>query len=145
MIRLRAQDAESDWGPYENTAEFTVYNRPAVPAVVNSDTYAWDKDSTPIFQAVIPTLRGGDHGFPEIYLYASDGTTAITGYPKKSVESIVGWAYETDTDTWAALTVTGIPVASIDGVNRVRYTVQTALDAGDYLVTMRMGELRDLS
>jgi hypothetical protein len=144
-LRLRMQDPDGDWGPWVNTAEFTLYNRPAIPVVVNSDAHTWDKDSTPIFQAIIPTLRGGDHGFPEIYIYESDGTTLVSGYPKKAVESIVGWAYETAPNTWVDLTVTGIPVAEIDGVNRFRYTVQTVLAAGTYLVKMRVGELRDLS
>jgi hypothetical protein len=144
-LRLRAQDAEGDWGPYETTAEFTIYNRPAVATVVNSDSRTWDEDTTPVFQSIIPSLRGGTFGFPEIYIYASDGTTLVSGYPKKAVESIAGWNYETAPATWVALTPAGIPTASIDGVNRVRYTVQTALAAGDYLASFRLGELRDLS
>ncbi len=145
MLQLRAQDAEADWSAYENTAEFIIYNRPAVSDVVNSDSRSWDEDTTPIFQAIIPYLRGGDHGFPEIYIYESDGTTLASGYPKKAVESIVGWEYEDAPDSWNDFTPSGIPAASIDGVNRYRYTVQTALSAGDYVITMRMGEYSNLS
>lgn len=141
-VRLRAQDAEGDWGPYQTSAEFIVYNRPAVPAVLNADSRTWDEDTTPVFMAIIPAIRGGVREFPEIYIYESDGTTLVSGYPKKSVESVAGWEYETDTDTWVALTVAGIPAASIDGVNRMRYTVQTALVAGTYVITMRNGENR---
>lgn len=145
MLQIRAQDAEGDWGSYETTAEFTIYNRPAVSTVVNSDSRSWDEDTTPVFQAIIPSLRGGDRGFPEIYIYESDGTTLVSGYPKKAVESIVGWEYETAPATWVALTSGGIPAAEIDGINRVRYTVQDVLVVGDYLITMRMGEVRDWS
>jgi hypothetical protein len=144
-VRLRAQDAEGDWGAYETSAEFIIYNRPAVPTVVNSDGRTWDKDTTPVFQAIIPSLRGGTVGFPEIYIYESDGSTLVSGYPKKAVESIVGWERETALNTWIALTPAGIPSAGINGVLRMRYTVQTALSADDYLITFRMGELRDLS
>ena len=144
MLRLRAQDEDSDWGPYENTEEFTIYNRPAVPTVINSDGYSWDKDTMPTFQAVIPSLRGGDYGYPEIYIYQSDGTTLLSFYPKRSSESTVGWEYETAPATWVALPLTGIPATSIDGVNRLRYTVQAAIAAGDYLASFRIGETRDL-
>ncbi len=145
MLRLRMQDEAGNWGPYVVCAQFTIYNRPAVPSGVNEYGRLWDDDSTPTFQTIIPTLRGGDRGFMEFYLYESDGSTLVSGFPKKVVESIVGWEYETAPATWVALTFGGIPVASIDGVNRVRYTVQDAIAEDSYKFSFRMGEYQDLS
>ena len=144
MLRLRAQDSHGHWGAYETSAAFTLYNRPAVPTVVNSDGRAWDEDTTPTFQAVIPTLRGGTACFPVIHLYSdSAGTVYVSGYPKRSYESIAGWEYETAPNTWVAMTVAGIPSSAIDGVNRMRYTVQTALAAGSYTRSFQLYGTRD--
>jgi hypothetical protein len=145
-LRLRAQDAEGDWGPYTTSAEFIVYNRPGKPTVVNADSRSWDEDSTPVFNAVIPHFRGGTAIYPEIYIYEdTTGTPAVSGYPKKSVEDVTGWEYETSTNVWTQMLVSGIPSSAYNGVKRMRYTVQTAIAAGDYLVTMRAGEAQDLS
>jgi hypothetical protein len=144
MLRLHAQDAEGDWGPWVETAVFTIYNLPAVAVATNYDGRDWDEDATPTFMAIIPSLRGGTVGYPEISIYESDGSTLVNFYPKRSSESIVGWEYETAPNTWVSMALTGIPTASINGVNRMRYTVQAALAAGDYKVSFRLGELRDL-
>jgi len=145
-LRLRAQDAEGDWGPYETSDEFIIYNRPGKPTVVNADSRSWDEDSTPVFNSIIPHFRGGTAIFPEIYIYEdTTGTPAVSGYPKKSVEDVTGWEYETDTDVWTQMLVCGIPSTAYNGVRRMRYTVQTPIAAGKFLVTMRAGEAQDLS
>jgi hypothetical protein len=63
-----------------------------------------------------------------------------------SVEDVTGWEYETEPDSWTAMTVAGIPTAKIDGINRCRYTVQ-AVDAlttnESYVINGEMGEIRD--
>ena len=109
----------------------------------NADGFVFDKDSTPIFRAIMSSLRGGTVGFPELTIYENDGTTEVQSC--KSVESIAGWEYESEPDTWVAMTVAGIPSSEIDGINRVRFTVQTVLDAAEYIVKGRMGEYRNLS
>jgi hypothetical protein len=144
-VRIRALDQHGDPGAYVESADFTVNNRPGKITWLNSDGYSWDEDTTPTFNAIIPYLRGGSKGFPEIYIYESDGTTLVSGYPKKAIESIVGWDYENAPSTWVALTATGIPDTVIDGINRLRYTVQTALSAAEYIVAGRLGETRNLS
>ncbi len=143
-VRIRAKDAEDDPGAYVESDEFTVNNRPGKITWVNADSRDWDEDTTPVFQAVIPYLRGGTKGYPELSVYDSTGTVLIAEF--KSVESIAGWEYETEPATWVAMAVTGIPDTAIDGVNRMRFTVPAgdALAVGEYLITGRMGETRDL-
>ena len=144
MFQIRAQDSHGHWSAYRNSAVFILYNRPAKATVVNADGYTWDEDTTPVFNAVIPYLRGGTKGFPEIYIYTTaQGTPLVSGYPKKSVESVVGWERETALNTWVALTSEGIPDTGINGALRMRYTVQSALPVADYTVAFRMGEWRD--
>lgn len=144
MFRLRAQDAEGDWGPWVETDEFTLYNLPAVATVTNFDTRDWDEDTTPTFMAIIPNLRGGTVGYPEIYIYDAAGGTLMNFYPKRSSESVSGWEFETAPNVWVPMALTGIPTASIDGVNRMRYIVQSPLPAGNYQISFKMGEIRDL-
>ena len=144
-IRIRALDQHGDPGSYVSTADFTVNNRPGKITWVNSDGYAWDESLLPTFQAIIPYLRGGSKGFPEISIYEADGTTLVSGYPKKAVESVAGWSYETSPSTWVAVTSAGIPSTAINGINRLRYVVQTNLAVNSYLVSGKMGEARDLS
>ena len=145
MLRLRAQDESGDWGPYETTAEFILYNLPSVASVVNSDGYSWGKDSTPTFQSIIPSIRGGTAGYPVIYIYDAIINILHPFYPKKSSESVIGWEYESGVNNWIAMPLTGIPAAAINGVNRMRYTMQSALAAGDYTISFKMGELRDVA
>jgi len=143
-LRIRALDPEGDAGAWVESADFTVNNRPGKITWTNADSREWDEDTTPVFMGIIPYLRGGSKGFPEIYVYESDGTTLVSGYPKKAVESIVGWEYETAPATWVAVTTAGIPSTVIDGINRLRYTVQTALGVAEYIVSGRMGEVRSI-
>jgi len=42
------------------------------------------------------------------------------------------------------VTTAGIPSTVIDGINRLRYTVQTALGVAEYIVSGRMGEVRSI-
>ncbi len=132
-------------GPVVVSEVIAINNRPAKMTWVNSDGYVFDKDTTPTFNAIMPSLRGGTKGYPTISVYESDGTTLERTCD--SVESIAGWEYETAPNTWVDMTVSGIPDTAIDGINRVRYTIQAAdpLAAGEYIIKGKMGELRDLS
>lgn len=148
-LRITPYDADSDAGEAVPTDAFGVNNRPAAICWENmqDDTSAgvsWDKDSTPSFAAIMPDLRGGDKGFPAIRIYKeADGS--VLELEKKSVEDITGWSYETAPDTWVDMTVLGIPGTIADGVNRIRYQVQTAdaLTVGEKYVNGEMGEVRD--
>lgn len=147
MVQLRAKDSDGDWGGYTNTAQFIIYNRPAKPEVINYDSRAWDKDTTPVFTSVIPHPRGGSVMFPKITIFqTTEGTPAVTGYPKKSVEDVTGWFYEATTPgDFIQMLVSGIPASAYNGVRRWRYTVQTPLAAGSYTVTFGTSEPQDLS
>ncbi len=139
-LRIRASDAEGDFGEWVESDTFRLRNLPGELVFDNADSREWDEDTTPVFVATMPFLRGGSRGYPVISIYdASDGATLVTGYPKKSVESQAGWEYESPANTWNAMTAGGIP----DTALRVRYTVQTAIAVGDYLVRGKMGEVRD--
>lgn len=145
-IRITPYDASPTGGDAADTVTsdaFVVNNRPAKITWLNADGYTFDKDTTPVFMAVIPLLRGGTIGFPEISFYKTDGNVLVR--TKKAVEDITGWEYETSPATWVSLAVTGIPSTAIDGVNRMRYTVQAAdaLTPDDYYITGRMGEVSD--
>jgi hypothetical protein len=144
-LRIRAQDAEGDWGAWVQSADFTVNNRPGKITWLNSDGRTWDEDTTPVWMAVTPYLRGGSRGFPELTLYDSTGTVVI--YEFRSVNSVVGWEYETANNTWASMTFAGIPSAKINGSLRMRFTLPAgyALPVASYLITGRMGEVRDWS
>lgn len=117
---------------------FAVNNRPAIIAWENADGYTFNKDSTPTFRAIIPRLRGGAKGFPEISIYRTSGMTLVALY--QSVTSIAGWEYETALNTWVAMTVAGMPDGN--GSLRLRFT-PPALTADEYTVNGRMGEVRD--
>ena len=120
-LRITPSDASPTGGDADSavlSAPFGVNNRPTVITWTNDDTYAWDKDTTPVFIATIPYLRGGTKGFPSISFYTGD-EGADLDRQRKSIEDIRGWSYETETDSWTALTVAGIPDTVIDGTNRV--------------------------
>lgn len=143
-FRITPYDASptgGDAGPTVISSVFGVNNRPAKITIENKDGHTFDKDTTPEFIGIIPDLRGGTRAFPYIKIYESDGTTIVQ--ENKSVESVLGWYYETAPDTWVAMTPAGIPSTAIDGVNRVKYIVQTALAAAAYVVIAACGEYRD--
>jgi hypothetical protein len=145
-LRITPYDATPTGGDAAATvtsAAFAVNNRPAISAWESEDGFVFDKDTTPTFRAIIPNLRGGTQGFPEISIYRTTGMTLVALY--QSITSIAGWEYETAPSTWVAMAVTGIPSSAIDGVNRLRYTPTAALTADDYTINGRMGEWRDLS
>jgi hypothetical protein len=142
--RITPYDASptgGDAGPVVVSNVIAVNNLPAKMTWTNNDGYVFDKDTTPTFRAIIPYLRGGTKGFPTLSIYQSDGTTLVQTC--NSLDSVAGWEYETAPDTWTALTVDGIPDTVIDGVNRVKYTCQTALSAAEYIIKGKMGEIRD--
>ncbi len=144
-IRITPYDASpsgGDAGTVGETADFRVNNRPAQITWVNSDSRTFSKDTTPTFQGIMPSLRSGDRGYPMLRIYNSANVLQQTA---TSVDDVTGWEYETAPATWVAMAFTGILAANIDGVNRVRYTVQTALATGAYTVTGEMGEVRDRS
>ncbi len=146
-IRITPYDASptgGNAGPAVSADAFAVNNRPGKIAWENADGYTYDKDTTPVFIATIPLLRGGTKGFPGLHVYKSDGTTLVMD--RLSIECINGWEYEDTPDSWNSLTAAGIPVAVIDGINRVRYTIQAAdaLTANlEYIINGEMGEIRD--
>ena len=127
------------------SAAFAVNNRPARITWANSDGYSFDKDTTPVFRAVIPYLRGGTRGFPEISFYETSGMSFLM--TRQLVTDITGWDYESTLNTWVAATSAGIPDTAINGTNRMRYTVQAAdaLSVKEYTVNGRMGETRSWS
>lgn len=144
-LRVTPYDASPTGGDAALTVTsdaFAVNNRPARIAWENADGLTFSKDTTPTFRAIIPALRGGDHGFPELGIEKTDGGELVALY--ESVVSIVGWEYEDAEDSWNPFTPSGIPEAVIDGTNRMRFTPPVALSADyEYTIYGRMGEARD--
>lgn len=112
---------------------------PGKSQLKNADGYEWDKNSTPGFIAIIPSLGSYVRGFPEIIVYEDDGETIVLR--RASAHSIAGWEYETEPDVWIDMTPAGIPLSVVNGINRYRYTIQKAdaLPIGKYKITVRMG------
>ena len=143
-LRIRALDATGDAGAWVVSEPFVVYNRPEKPVLVNADGREWDEDTTPVFEAVMPRLRGGGPGYPVIRIYSdAEGTALVEGYPARSVDNVAGWEHETEAGVWQAVSVMGIDGTYCNGKLKMRYTVQAALVTGTYLVTMTMGEARN--
>lgn len=140
-FRITPIDEDSAAGIVVISSVFGVNNRPAQIVIENGDGYTYDKDTTPEFIGIIPPLRGGTKCFPYLKIYESDGTTLVQ--ENISAQNIAGWYYETAPDTWVAMTVAGIPSTAIDGTNRVKYVVQTALTTGNYIIKGASGESRD--
>ncbi len=140
-FRIRAQNGDGDWSYWAESVDFVVCNLPDRIVWGWQDGREWDKTPHPVAISVIPSLNGGDHGFPECIVFESDGTTEILRY--ESVISVVGWEYETEPDVWIPLTQYGIPESVIDGKNRMRFTIPDALENGEYIIRGRMGEVRD--
>ena len=141
MFRIAAKDSSGNWSEWVTSAAFTVRNLPGELVFAASDSSTWGSDTTPVFVADMPSLRGGSVGFPEIYIYDVDAaSTLLSGYPKKSVESQTGWEYSVDGTTWIQMTCAGIP----SNAYMLRYTVQSALTSGiKYKATGRMAEVRE--
>ncbi|MFA6471007.1 MAG: hypothetical protein WCU00_03115 [Candidatus Latescibacterota bacterium] len=113
---------------------------PSAPHFKNADGFAWDKNNTPTFISIIPSLGSYIRGFPELTIYAEDGKTVVLEC--KSIRSVVGWEYETEPGNWTAFTPAGIPKSVVNGINRLRYTVQKedALTANmKYIIKGRVG------
>ena len=145
MVRVTPYDASpsgGDAGGARSSAEFTVNNRPGSVTVQNYDGRIFGKDTTPTFSCVMADLVLGDYGYWEITIEDESSVVLRTS----SAENVAGWEYEDAPDSWNAVTPVGVASEHIDGVNRVRYTCQTALepdDDNDYTVTFRQGERRD--
>lgn len=144
-LRITPYDVSPSGGDAAETvtsAAFAVNNLPAAITWANSDAVAWGEDTTPTFIATITSLRGGTGscGFPDLRIHAAVGDALVRKCA--SYEAVAGWEYETATDTWVALTPSGIPITVIDGVNRMRYTPTTALATGDYVIRGYMWETR---
>jgi hypothetical protein len=148
FVRITPYDASPTGGdPADavSSAGFAVNNRPAIIVWLNADNRTFSKDTTPTFNAIIPALRGGSNGFPEISIYRTTGMVLVGTFG--ATASIAGWEYETSapdpSEHWTALTVTGIPSNKINGALRMRFTPPIALSAGDYTINGRLGETRD--
>jgi len=149
-LRITPYDASptgGDAGEPRVSPVFTVDNRPVTVTVLNSDTFTFGKDTTPIFQAIMTAIRGGDKLWHRIKIYDSNDSLQFI---KVSAIDVTGWEYENTPNNWNAVPVSGIPVANIDGVNRVRYTVQagdalTADNDENFQVFMEQAEIRDRS
>ena len=147
-LRLTPYDdspSGGDAGKAETSAAFTVDNRPTQITALNADGYTYDKDTTPVFMAVMGDIRGGSRLYFRLKVNDGTGTLVL----EKDLASVpTGWEYETAPDTWVACTAGGVSPLYADGVNRIRYTVQagdalTADNDNNYTVTIEQGEVRD--
>lgn len=146
-VRLTPADASpsgGDDGEPVDSATFSLDNTPAQLTLLNSDGFAFDKDTTPAFTAIMGNVRGGSLLFFRLTLNASDDTNVLT---KDSSSAILGWEYQQSGSGYTQVPITGVPGQYIDGANLVRYTIQ----AGDaltqdnddpYKVTIEQGEDR---
>ncbi len=157
MLRFTPYDASpsgGDAGIAVATAAFTVDNRPVSVTVLNynvadstydSDNLYFDKDTTPIFAAIMQNVKGGKKLFWRIRVY---NNADVLQFSKISAMDITGWEYETAPNTWATVPATGVDPNYVDGVNRIRYTVQaanllTADNDDPYKIIMNQAELRN--
>ncbi len=148
-FQLRLQDEAAKWSAYVETAEINYRNLPgeitfyyasATPGTAGPE---WDDDTTPTFETANTAYRGGSVGFPVISVWNKDtGTTLV--FERKSVEDQTGWQYKIGAGAWTDMTSAGIPSTA----TYIRYTVQAAdalTENTNYIVTGRMGEVRNLS
>lgn len=140
-----ASPSGGDAGKTETSAAFSLDNRPTQVVALNADGFTYDKDTTPVFQAVMGDIRGGTRLFFRVKV--SDGTGTLV-LEKDSASVPTGWEYETAPDTWVSCTAAGVSPLYADGVNRIRYTVQagdalTADNDNNHTVTIEQGEVRD--
>lgn len=147
-LRLTPYDASpsgGDAGKTETSAAFEVDNRPTQVTALNADGFTYDKDTTPVFMAVMGDIRGGSRLY--FRLKVNDGTGTLV-LEKDSASVPTGWEYETAPDTWVSCTAAGVSPLYADGTNRIRYTVQagdalTADNDNNHTVTIEQGEVRD--
>lgn len=148
-LRLTPYDTSpsgGDAGTAVATSAFTLNNRPVQVTLVNFDTFSWDEDTTPIFSTIMGNIRGGNRLYFRIKIYdANDDLIAI----KSSAILITNWQYEDTTDSWNDCPIGGVDPQYIDGVNRIRYTVQSgdalssAVGDNPHSVFIEQGEVRD--
>jgi len=126
---------------------FTVNNRPVQQTLVASDSRTYDKDTTPILQALMTDIRGGSKLYYRLRIYDGGDNLVLE---KNSAISVTGWQYEDTTDSWNSVLVTGVTPLYVDGINRIRYTVQagdalTADNDNAHSFTIEPSEPRDRS
>lgn len=148
-LEMTPADLAGDPGPVVIVGPIAINNRPEPLDWYRQDGLAWSKDATPVYEAVIPFLRGGGPGYPEISFYDKDQGTVLVR-TREAVADVRGWSYQQVKDgAFVALTVVGIPAEHITGETKMRYEVPAweplPVDADNstvYLVKGRMGELR---
>jgi len=147
-LRITPYDASpsgGDAGAVRTSNSFEINNRPATVTLTNADGFTFDKDTTPVFQAIMEAIRGGTHLFFSIKVQDS---ADVTQFETASDEVLDGWQYEDSPGSWNNVTATGVAAANIDGTNKIRYTVQswteiTADNDNPYRVTMKQGEAQE--
>ncbi|MCK5603901.1 hypothetical protein KAR91_18585 [Candidatus Pacearchaeota archaeon] len=137
-----ASPAGGDAGAARTSDAFPVDNRPGVVTLLNSDGFTFAKDTTPTFQAIMVTIRGGTHLFFRLIVEDSND---VQQFDTGSGEVLDGWEYEDGLTNWTQVPVTGVPAAKIDGANKIRYTIQswneiTADNDNPYRATMKQCE-----
>ncbi len=148
-LRLTPYDVSptgGDAGAVVTSNTFSIDNTPAQLTVANSDGFSWDEDTTPIFTAVMTSPRGGTRLFYKIAVYDYSSVIQLS---KDSSESVTGWEYQPSGSSYVAAPSSGISGQYVNGINKVRYTVQAAdaltqANAQPYQVVMTPGEVRDV-
>lgn len=150
-LRFTPRDGDGAAGAIVIVGPIAINNRPEPPTWYEVGGRAWTKDTTPIFEAVIPYLRYGGPGFPTFEIDDLDaGTEKFAEF--KSVEDQTGWSYQAvDEGEFVPLTSAGIPAEAITGATKMRFEIpagfELAVDGSDnitnYLFHGRMGEVRD--
>jgi len=133
-FRITPYDASPTGGDAgeAGTATVTINNLPGqMDAPAESNGYTWDKDTTPIVIANMKDLILGTKAFFLVYVYDSTGAVEQIC---NSAQVLDGWEYEQTTGDWHQITAAGVDEAYLPPTltgNRVQYTFQTALAAGD--------------
>jgi hypothetical protein len=150
-LRFTPRDGDNAAGAIVIVGPIAINNRPEPPTWYEVGERAWTKDTTPIFEALMPYLRYGGPGFPTFEIDDLDAGTVL--YAEfKSVEDQTGWSYQAEEDgEFVALTSAGIPAEAITGATKMRFELPAgsalAVDGSDnitnYLFHGRMGEVRD--
>jgi len=146
-LRITPYDASptgGDAGATRTSPAFTVNNRPVKITLLNADGYTFDKDTTPVFEAVMGSIRGGSKLYHRIKIWDKDDNLELN---KSSAIDQTGWEYEDSPGSWNSVGVNGVDPAHVDGTNKIRYTVQAsdALDADNddpYKIKIEQGEVR---
>jgi hypothetical protein len=134
-----------DAGASALSQSFGLDNTPAQITLANSDGFTWDEETTPAFTAAMGSVRGGSVLFFYLVLKDYNNVTVVTA---DSSLSVTGWEYQPAGSSYVAHPVSGVPAQYADGTNKIKYTIQTALTAANaqpYTITVKQGEVRDVS